>query len=45
MIADNGAAMIRAAEREVAGGLRVLGLVSQGEFQILCLAKGASYDP
>jgi hypothetical protein len=28
-----------------AGGLRVLGLVSQGEYEILCRAMGASYDP
>ena len=28
-----------------AGGLRVIGRVSQGEFEILCLAMGASYDP
>ena len=28
-----------------AGGLRVTGLVSRGEFEILCLAMGASYDP
>ena len=28
-----------------AGGLTVNGLVSQGEFEILCLAMGASYDP
>jgi hypothetical protein len=27
------------------GGLRVLGLVSQGEYEILCLGMGASYDP
>jgi hypothetical protein len=25
--------------------LRVLGLVSQGEYEILCRAMGASYDP
>jgi hypothetical protein len=25
--------------------LRVLGLVSQGEYEILCLGMGASYDP
>ena len=28
-----------------AGGLRVIGLVLQGEFEIPCLAMGASYDP
>jgi hypothetical protein len=44
MIAGKGAVMIKAAVGP-AGGMRVIGRLSQGEFEILCLAMGASDDP
>ncbi len=43
--AEKGAVMDQGGRARAAGVLRVIGRVSQGEFEILYLAMGASYDP
>jgi hypothetical protein len=45
MIAEKGRGHDQGGRAGAAGGLRDIGPVSQGQFEILCLAMGASYDP
>jgi hypothetical protein len=45
MIAEKGRGHDQGGRAGAAGGLKVFGLVSQGELEVFCLAIGASYDP